>query len=88
MHINTRLQHDVYEHPVLSITMTCLAYNPFMQKHKNELPPELERYLALCKRTYERMERDGTWPWNRQADSTLSEDLVESESDKNKPKNI
>ena len=38
--------------------------------------PELERYLALCQRIYERMERDGSWPW---ADSPKSEDLVESE---------
>ena len=36
----------------------------------------LQRYLALCKRIYERMERDGTWPW---ADSPKSDDLVESE---------
>lgn len=42
----------------------------------NEMPPELERYLTLCQRIYERMERDGSWPW---ADSPKSEDLVESE---------
>jgi hypothetical protein len=41
----------------------------------NELPPELERYLALCQRIYERMERDGTWPWR---DSTDAEDLIDS----------
>lgn len=43
--------------------------------HDNNIPPELERYLALCKRIYERMERDGTWPW---LDSTESQDLVDS----------
>ncbi len=42
----------------------------------NDIPPELERYLALCKRIYERMEREGSWPWS---DSTLSEYLIESE---------
>lgn len=41
----------------------------------HKLSPELERYLALCKRIYERMEHEGTWPWK---DSTLFEDLVES----------
>ena len=40
--------------------------------------PRLLRYLELCQRMYERMERDGTWPWKHSADSTLSEDLVES----------
>jgi hypothetical protein len=35
------------------------------------------QYLAICKRIYERMEREGSWPWAE--DSTLSEDLVESE---------
>lgn len=36
----------------------------------------LERYLALCQRIYERMEREGSWPWS---DSPNSENLVESE---------
>lgn len=44
-------------------------------KSIDEMPPELERYLALCQRIYERMERDGSWPW---ADSPKPEDLVES----------
>jgi len=37
----------------------------------------LDRYLELCKRIYERMRRDGTWPW---ADSQDSEGMVESEN--------
>ena len=32
----------------------------------------------MCQRIYERMERDGTWPWQTNADSPNSEDLVES----------
>lgn len=44
------------------------------------MSPELEAYLRLCKRVYERMEEDGSWPW---PDSTLSEDLVESEDNNN-----
>jgi hypothetical protein len=46
------------------------------EHNNNQIPPELERYLALCKRIYERMEREGSWPW---ADSPNSEDLVDSE---------
>lgn len=37
-----------------------------MSKQSDHISPELERYLALCKRVYERMERDGTWPWKDQ----------------------
>jgi hypothetical protein len=40
---------------------------------------ELEQYLALCQRIYERMEREGSWPFLDPKDSTLGEDLVESE---------
>ena len=47
------------------------------------IDPNLERYLELCQHIYERMERDGTWPWKTDVptdDSTLSEDLVDSEA--------
>ncbi len=50
-----------------------------MNTKPDHIPPELERYLALCKRIYERMEREGKWPWNDQPDSTDFEDMVESE---------
>lgn len=43
-----------------------------------EPSPEIEAYLELCKRIYERMERDGTWPWAE--DSTESEDVIDSDS--------
>lgn len=36
----------------------------------------LEEYLSICKAMYERMKRDGTWPWRE--DSTKSEDMVDS----------
>ena len=26
----------------------------------------LEEYLRLCQRIYERMEREGTWPWREE----------------------
>jgi len=61
-----------------SIIMTRLQYNSFMKDKQTHL----DEYLALCKRIYERMERDGSWPWK---DSTLSEDLVESDDN---PTNI
>lgn len=25
--------------------------------------PRLEEYLAVCQAMYERMQRDGAWPW-------------------------
>ena len=38
-----------------------------MAKHKYEdsglTAAELERYVELCKRMYERMQRDNSWPW-------------------------
>jgi hypothetical protein len=44
--------------------MTIETHTSFM-KHNNDdqRSAELLRYLALCKRVYERMEREGTWPW-------------------------
>lgn len=42
----------------------------------NDHEEHLLRYLALCQRIYERMEREGSWPWS---DSPNPEDLVESE---------
>jgi hypothetical protein len=46
------------------------------EKHHDELPPELARYLALCERVFERMIETGEWPWS---DSPNFEDVVESE---------
>jgi hypothetical protein len=43
------------------------------------MSPELEAHLRLCKRVYLRMEREGSWPWKQEPDSTLPEDLIESE---------
>lgn len=36
----------------------------------------LEEYLAICVAVFERMKREGTWLWP--ADSTLSEDMIDS----------
>ncbi len=46
-----------------------------------EPSPQLEAFFELCKRIYERMEREGTWPWT--ADSTNPEDMVDSKSNQN-----
>ena len=43
----------------------------------------LEEYFEICKRVWEDMEANGTWPW--ETDSQKSEDLVESGDN---PKNI
>ena len=39
-----------------------------------------DQFLALCQRVYERMEREGSWPW---LDSPNPDDLVESDSNQN-----
>lgn len=39
----------------------------------------LEHYLLLCQRIYERMERDGSFPWS---DSTDEDDMVDSDKSK------
>jgi|GEM_PF-2283257 len=41
----------------------------------------LQEYFEICKRIYEQMEHDGTWPWA--SDSTNPEDMVDSESNNN-----
>lgn len=46
-----------------------------------EPSPQLEAFFELCKRIYQRMEREGTWPWP--ADSTNPEDVIESDSTEN-----
>ena len=68
-----------------SFIKTCQRYNSCMDNNYHEMPPELERYIALCKRIYEDMERDGTWPWKDETDSTLSDDMVDSG---NNPENL
>lgn len=45
-----------------------------------EREKQLQRYLRLCQRIYERMEAEGSWPW---PDSTDAEDLVDSEDHAN-----
>ena len=47
-----------------------------MANEKDALPPEVERYLALCHRAYQRMVQTGEWPWS---DSPDFEDVVESD---------
>jgi hypothetical protein len=36
----------------------------------------LEEFLAICQAMFERMRREGTWPWPD--DSTPSQDMVDS----------
>ncbi len=51
-----------------------------MTDDRNKLPIEVERYLALCERAYERMIREGKWPWS---DSPDFSDVVESNDNSN-----
>jgi len=46
------------------------------------MDPHLDAFLNTCRDIYERRVREGTWPW---PDSTLSEDMVESESTNHEP---
>lgn len=43
----------------------------------------LQRHIELCKRVYERLKRNGSWPWRNQVDSPNSGDMVESEDQSN-----
>ena len=58
--------------------VVCLIseYHKYMDKH-------LEQYLALCQCIFERMEREGSWPWaegeGSRSDSTLGENLIDSD---------
>lgn len=45
--------------------------------------PHLEQYLALCERVFERMLRDGTWPWKEKSPPPIrtgDDSLLDSES--------
>ncbi len=40
------------------------------QDEKTEIiSPELEQYISLCKRMFERMERENSWPWEPYSES-------------------
>ena len=52
------------------------AYHTSMDKEEH-----LRRHLELCKRIYERMKRDGTWPWADESDSSNSDGVIEFEDD-------
>lgn len=58
-----------------------LGYNEAMT-----LDPHLEEYIRLCHRIYERMKREGSWPWPEDDDeptsdtaegAQLSDDLIQ-----------
>lgn len=74
----TRLQQTVQAHIPSSLVLRFTQYHCSMHR-QSKLPPGLEQYLDFCQREYERMQRDGSWPWRQSDDSTLSDHLVESE---------
>ena len=41
----------------------------------------LKVHIELCRRMFERMQRDGSWPWKQGGDSQNAEDLLESGDD-------
>ena len=56
-----------------------LARNrPLPDNDSMEPSPQLEAFFELCKEIYLRRVADGTWPWP--VDSTLSQDVIDSDS--------
>lgn len=54
-----------------------LAWDGLWRKTNGMEPsPQLGAFFELCKRIYERKQREGTWPWT--ADSTNPEDVIDS----------
>ena len=41
---------------------------------------QLDRYLELCKRVFDQMRAEGSWPWR---DSQNAEDVLDSEDNPN-----
>lgn len=39
----------------------------------------LQRHLELCRRVFQRMLAEDSWPWKEEPDSTEPEDMVESD---------
>lgn len=77
--LHTTLTSALSEHTGEAVRLPCTLLADTIPAMTNELPPEVERHLALCKRIYEDMEEDGSWPWAEKSDSPDSEDLIESE---------
>jgi len=41
-------------------------------QHNQQLPPEVERHLKHCQKIYNRMVKDGRWPWQKfEADNSM-----------------
>ncbi len=50
-------------------------------KNQNEISVDLEQYIALLKRMYERMERDNSWPWiEHETDANIPCELNNAEN--------
>lgn len=77
-----RRKSPLQQFPASSLP-TQLRYHVGMpnDEQKHELSPELERYLALCERLFERMVETGEWPWR---DSPDFGDVVESKPNPHK----
>jgi hypothetical protein len=46
---------------------------------KREHSEQVEEYLELCLRIYEKRVADGTWPWS--VDSTNTHNMIDSDSE-------
>ena len=50
-----------------------ISSSPLPAPHSSINSSQLELYIALCKRMDERMERDNSWPWERDSQKTKRE---------------
>mgnify|MGYP001796021902 CR=1 FL=1 len=65
----------IVQHKLAARSALRFQYHGDMDKQEH-----LERHLKLFQDIYERMKREGTWPW---PDSPKSEDVIESDDNTN-----
>lgn len=83
-HYNTHARRQQLLVPDIAPSgLLCTVRYPDAMTNKPNLAPELERYLALCQRVYERLVEKDEWPWGDQSDSPNSEVMVESDDNPN-----
>lgn len=77
LHIRPACNGHYAPQPVHAILCAMIHHNSQPDHRHPGDSDQLDRFLALCLQVYQRMEREGTWPW---ADSPDSDNVVESKS--------
>lgn len=70
--VDNRATWAAFRDCVTPLDLTCMT---------NDDRERLLQYIELCRRTYERMRRENSWPWND--DSQDDAPVVESEDNSN-----